>query len=214
MYISTAGIFITVSGIPPYKWLDLHKLSQFYLTPKEHNIKTIKYFTAQMKRSPEDASNIIRQNMYLRALKTISNLEIIFGQFKKRQIKGWLLYYKNGQYIEGNKLVAVSKWEEKESDVNIATHLIEDGFENQYESAVLISNDTDLRAPLLRVKRKLKKTVGVISPYKRTHIDLQKSSHFHKTISTEALKRCQFPEIMRDAKGEFFCPPKWKQTKS
>ena len=109
--------------------------------------------------------------------------------------------------------MTISKWEEKESDVNIAIHLIEDGYEDQFECAVLISNDTDLKNPLLRVKRKLKKTVGVISPYTITHIELQKSSHFHKTISAKALQECQFSEKMKDAKGEFFCPPKWRQNK-
>ena len=47
-----------------------------------------------------------------------------------------------------------------------------------------------------------------------THIDLQKSSHFHKTISISALKQCQFPEKMKDEKGTFFCPPKWKQSRA
>ena len=101
--------------------------------------------------------------------------------------------------------MTISKWEEKESDVNIATHLIEDSYEDEYDCAVLISND-------MRVKRRLKKTVGIISPYTITHIELQKSSHFHKTISSKALKECQFPEKMKDDKGKFFCPPKWKKN--
>ena len=63
------------------------------------------------------------------------------------------------------------------------------------------------------MKRKLKKTVGVISPYAMTHIEFQKFSHFHKTISVKALQRCQFPEKMKDAKVEFFCPLKWKKGK-
>ena len=196
-----------------YKWLNLQKLSEFYLSPKQHRIVKIKYFTASVKEKSKDPSNTIRQNVYLRAIKTLPNLEIIFGQFKKRQVRGVLLHYRNGKYVEGDELGAISKWEEKESDVNLATHLIEDGYDDQYECAVLISNDTDLKTPLSRIKRKLKKTVGVISPYKRTHIDLQKFSHFHKIVSIAALKKCQFPEKMKDAKGEFFCPPRWKQAK-
>ena len=140
-------------------------------------------------------------------------MKIIFGQFKRRQVKGIVIHDHSEEYIrKSSNIVTISKWEEKESDVNLATHLIEDGYESQYDCAVLISNDTDLKTPLLRVKRKLKKTVGVISPYAITHIELQKSSHFHKTISIEAIKQCQFPERIRDAKGELFCPPKWKQN--
>ena len=191
----------------PYRWLNLQKLSETFLNPKQHDIRKIKYFTALVKRTSDNNSSIIKQNIYLRALRTISNLEIIFGQFKKRQVTGIRYHYKE----ERDKFATITKWEEKESDVNIATHLMEDGYENQYECAVLISNDTDLRTPLLRIKRKLKKTVGIISPYKRTHIELQKSSHFHKTISIEILKKCQFSEKIEDAKGEFFCPPTWKE---
>ena len=64
---------------------------------------------------------------------------------------------RNNNFEEGFNIVIVTKWEEKESDVNIATHLIEDGYDNKYDCAVLISNDTDLKTPLSRIKRKLKK---------------------------------------------------------
>ena len=104
----------------------------------------------------------------------------------------------------------IQKWEEKETDVNIATHLIEDAYLNKkmYECAVLLSNDTDLKTPLLRVK-KSKKLVGVISPYKTVHTDLIRASHFKKVISDVILQNCQFPKEMQDNKGKFFCPKKW-----
>ena len=98
--------------------------------------------------------------------------------------------------------------------MNIATHIVSDAYKNHYDCAVLISNDTDLTPPLLHVKYELKKLVIIISPYKDIHTDLKKSSHFYKTISLQTLKQCQFPENMKDNKGEFFCPPKWKKTES
>ena len=210
IYIDGFNLYYRLKGTP-YKWLNLQKLIQFYLKPKTHEIKKIKYFTARVKRKPNDASNIIRQNMYLRAVRTVPNLEIIFGKFKKRQLKGPRLHYENGQYREGKESVAISKWEEKQSDVHIATHVVSDSYQNRLDCAVLISNDTDLTPPLLHIKHDLKKLVIVISPYQNIHADLKKSSHFYKTISLEALERCQFLEKMKDAKGFFFCPPKWKR---
>ncbi len=209
VYVDGFNLYYRLKNTP-YKWLDLQKLSKFYLNPKQHNIIKIKYFTARVKRVSNDTSNIIKQNIYFRALKTISNLEIIFGQFKKRQVKGRIIHKHSGKYTRDSNIVTISKWEEKESDVNIATHLIEDGYEDRFECAILISNDTDLKTPLLCIKRKLKKTVGIISPYTITHIELQKSSHFHKTISVKALQTCQFPDKMKDFKGDFFCPTKWR----
>ena len=104
-------------------------------------------------------------------------------------------------------IVKIKKWEEKKSDVNIATHLVSDTYQNECECAVLTSNDADLTPPLLHIKHKLKKLIIAISA------DLKKSSYFYKAISHKILEQCQFPEKMKNAKGEFFCPPKWKQDK-
>ena len=152
-----------------------------------------------------------RQDIYLRAIKTISNVEIIFGKFKKRQIKGFLCSFSERKRLK-KEIVEISKWEEKKSDVNIATHIVSDAYKNKFDCAVLISNDTDLTPPLLHIKQNLKKLVIIISPYNSIHTDLKKSSHFYKTISLSTLEQCQFPEKMEDIKGAFFCPPKWKQS--
>jgi len=194
----------------PYRWLNLKKLSEAHLNLRQHNIIQIKYFTAKIRRKAKDSSNVIRQNVYLRAIHTTSNLKVIFGQFKKRQVKGLKCYQEDGEYKEGKELTVISKWEEKESDVNIATHIIADAFKNEFDCAVLISNDTDLKTPLRYVKENFKKRVGIISPRRNIHIELKNASHFQKRISNKTLEQCQFPEKMKDAKGEFFCPPKWK----
>ena len=209
IYIDGFNLYYSLKDTP-FKWLDIQQLSNCYLNPEKHKISQIKYFTARVKRKLNDSSNIMRQYLYLRVLQTLPNIKIIFGQFKKRQVTGMKCYYKNQKYMEGDTLVTINKWEEKKSDVNIATQLIADAYQNKYDCAVLISNDTDLTPPLLHIKHKLKKLVIVISPYNTIHADLKKSCHFYKTISHQELKRCQFPEKMKDAKGEFFCPPKWK----
>ena len=209
IYIDGFNLYYRLKDTP-YKWLNLQKLSEFYLNRKQHKIITIKYFTALVKGTLEDRLNITRQHIYLRALKTLPNLEIVFGQFKKRQVTGLKCYYENGQYIEGTELITISKWEEKESDVNIATHIVADS--PQYDCAILVSNDTDLKTPLKYVKENFKKSVGIISPRRNIHIELRDASSFQKRISNKVLEQCQFPERMRDAKGEFFCPPKWKQV--
>ena len=205
IYIDGFNLYYRVKHTP-YKWLNLQKLSEAYFNMEKHNITKIKYFTALVKGTLKDSLNITRQHIYLRALKTLPNLEIIFGQFKKRQIKGLSLRCENGKYIEEDKLFTVSKWEEKESDVNIASHIIADAYEDEYDCAVLMSNDTDLKTPLVYVKEKVKKQVGIISPRRGAHEELIKASHFQKRISNKILKQCQFPEKMKDAKGEFFCP--------
>ena len=207
IYIDGFNLFYRLKQTP-FKWLNLEKLSKFYL--KQHNIIKIKYFTARVQSTLKDPEKDTRQDVYLRVLKTIPNLEIIFGQFKKRQVTGLKCRYDNEQYIETDELVTINKWEEKESDVNIATYIVADA--PQYDCAVLISNDTDLKTPLKYVKENLKKRIGIISPRRKIHRELENISHFQKRISNKILKKCQFPEKMQDAKGEFFCPSKWKQN--
>ena len=209
IYIDGFNLYYRVK-YTPYKWLNLQKLSQFYLDLKQHQIVKIKYFTAQVKRKPNDSSNVIRQNLYLRAIQTLPDTEIICGQFKERQIKGVICDDEDRKYFKKD-VIKVKKWEEKESDVNIATHIVADAYKNEYDCAVLISNDTDLKTPLIYVKKNLKKQIGIISPRRKIHIELKNICDFRKAITNRVLEKCQFPEYMKDAKGSFFCPPKWEQ---
>ena len=50
----------------------------------------------------------------------------------------------------GPKTVQVMKSEEKGSDVNLATYLLVDAFDDDYEAAVVVSNDSDLAEPIRR----------------------------------------------------------------
>ena len=211
VYIDGFNVFYSLKKTP-FKWLNLHKFSTVQLDSKKHNITKIKYFTARVQSTLTDPLKDTRQDIYLRALKTLPNLEIIFGQFKKRQVRGVLCNSKDRKLLNKD-IVKIKKWEEKMSDVHIATHLVADAYQNDCECVVLISNDADLTPPLLHIKHKLKKLVIVISPYKKISAELKKSSHFYKAISRKALEQCQFPEKMKDAKGEFFCPLKWKKDK-
>ena len=88
IYIDGFNLYYSLKGTP-FKWLDIQQLSNFYLNPEKHKISQIKYFTAPVKEKSHDPSNTIRQNIYLRAVRLIPNIEIIFGQFKKRQVTGY-----------------------------------------------------------------------------------------------------------------------------
>ena len=54
--------------------------------------------------------------------------------------------------------------EEKRTDVDIATHLLVDCFLDDFDEAVVISNDSDLVSPIEMVKSTFGKTIGVINP--------------------------------------------------
>lgn len=85
-----------------------------------------------------------RQQLFLRALRTIPNFEIILGQFSSHTYMMPLANPKPGQ----SRYAEVIRTEEKGSDVNIAAHLIHDAHTGKYDVGVLISNDSDLAEPL------------------------------------------------------------------
>jgi uncharacterized LabA/DUF88 family protein len=187
----------------PYKWLDLMKLFQFRLPG--HQIEKIKYFTARVLARPSDPDQPIRQQIYLRALQTIPIVEIYYGHFLTHVFKMRLANPSPGQ----NQYVNVVKTEEKGSDVNLATHLLCDGYNDRYECAVVVSGDSDLLAPIEVVMKELKKPVGVLNPQKKDCRVLLKQATFYKHIRKGVLAASQFPTTLTDAHGTISKPSSW-----
>ena len=107
------------------------------------------------------------------------------------------------------RFVKVVKTEEKGSDVNLATHLLWDGFRNDYEVAVLITNDSDLLEPVQVVRQELGLTVGILNPYKHPSRTLLRHCSFFKQIRSGVLAASQFPPTLADAVGTFHRPTSW-----
>lgn len=57
--------------------------------------------------------------------------------------------------MAGPRVVEVHKTEEKGSDVNLATFLLVDGFDQLYDEAVVISNDGDLAGAIHQANTRL-----------------------------------------------------------
>ena len=184
-----------------YKWLDLEALSKSLL-PRDEIVK-IKYFTADVKPRSNDKQQLSRQLIYQRALQTIPSLEIIKGRFLSSVTSMPMA-------SDPKKKVKVIKTEEKGSDVNIATHLLADGFLSRYEKAVVISNDSDLVLPVEMVQSTLNIKVGVIiPPTKYPSYHLIQSASFHRTLRSKTIQKSQFPHEMVDSNGKIYKPKAW-----
>lgn len=59
-------------------------------------------------------------------------------------------------------MVSYSHWEEKGSDVNVASHLLVDVLLGDIDAAVVISNDSDLRYPVQQARERV--PVGIVTP--------------------------------------------------
>jgi uncharacterized LabA/DUF88 family protein len=204
VYVDGFNLYYGALKSTPYKWLNIMALCNFLL-PK-NRIVEIKYFTALVTARPNDPDQPTRQQIYLRALRTIPNLEIIYGHFLEH-----VIFMPLAEPVpDMPKRVRVIKTEEKGSDVNIASHLVNDGHKKRYEAAILISNDSDLVEPIKIVRGELKIPVGVLNPIpdKPSH-ELRKHATFVKPIRKGVLAASQFTPTLQDAVGIFYKPPTW-----
>lgn len=104
------------------------------------------------------------------------------------------------------------KSEEKGSDVNLAAFLLKDCFKNEFDRAVVISNDSDLTTPIEIVVKECGKPVMVINPNHKTSISnqlIKVASEFRRTINPSAYAACQFNPTLTDSVGTFTKPSSW-----
>ena len=70
IYVDGFNFYYRALKGTPHKWLNLDTLFHLLLRPP-HAITAIKYFTARVSARPNDPGQPVRQDMYLRALRTV-----------------------------------------------------------------------------------------------------------------------------------------------
>ncbi len=204
VYVDGFNLYFGALRRTSYRWLNLQKLCELMLAA--HNrIDRIKYFTAHVTQRPQDPLQPARQQAYLRALRTLPNLDIILGHFLTHEVNLPLAGAPAGQPI---KYVRVLKTEEKGSDVNIATHLVHDAHLDRFDLAVIVSNDSDL-LEAVKIVKGLGKRVGVLNPHQNPSRVLLGEATFLKPIRQGPLGASQFPSQMADSQGTFHKPTGW-----
>jgi uncharacterized LabA/DUF88 family protein len=134
------------------KWLDLRMLCLAFAPAPQDTLGTVYYFSAYATWRP----NAYARHRALVAALRARGVEAVLGLFKEK---------------DRNCRTCGSHWtdhEEKETDVNIALHLLRDAQQDRYDRALLVSGDSDL-APAVRMVRHLfpHKDVRIIAPYGR-----------------------------------------------
>lgn len=133
------------------KWLCLRSLSESLLRNGEE-LQSVKYFSAYATWRPQSYA---RHRSYVDALKA-EGVRCIMGKFKERKMECRSCH------------VQYSRHEEKETDVNIAIHLIRDTFESNFDRAVVISADSDMRSAVAMAREiSGTKKIDVVAPPKR-----------------------------------------------
>jgi hypothetical protein len=146
-YIDAFNLYYGCLKGSAHKWLNLEHFCQ--LSFPADQVHQIRYFTARVKARPTDPQQPVRQAIYLRALQTLPCLTIHFGHYLEKKV---MMPYATPP-AGGPLTVRVVKSDEKGSDVNLATALLVDAFDKDFEKAVVVSNDSDLAYPVEVVRK-------------------------------------------------------------
>jgi len=194
------------SNFRRYLWLDVHALSKRLLLPHQVLGQT-KYFTARISGSkPSDHVQYAkeknakrkRQATYLDALESIPQLLTFEGR-----------YYDN--IIACNKCGKTwNSQEEKMTDVNIATEMLTDAFGDQFDTALLISGDSDLVPPVRKIVEVFPaKRIIVAFPPSRNSTELANSASGQFYIAKGHLKKSQLPDSIDTGSFVLKRPSPW-----
>ena len=183
-------------GWERYLWLDVQALSRNLLKADQTLVHT-KYFTSRIRGLPD---KVKRQNTYIEAIQTLTDVSVAFGKYQSnpRTCRKCGFVYEAAQ--------------EKMTDVNIAVELLQDAFQDAFDTAVLISADSDLIAPIAAVKRLFpEKRVVVACPPGRFSVHLTRAAHAYLKIGHGTIEKSQFPEeVITSAAFVLHRPASWK----
>jgi hypothetical protein len=84
VYVDGFNLYYGAVKGTPFKWLNLVELA-LQVLPPGHNVDRLKYFTARVS-GASDPGAPGRQQVYLRALRTLPEVEIHFGSFLAKTV--------------------------------------------------------------------------------------------------------------------------------
>ncbi|WP_396157799.1 NYN domain-containing protein [Flavobacterium sp.] len=180
------------AGFDYCKWLNLKLLVENLLQQNQSLIE-IKYFTSRVSNNPDKQK---RQNTYIEALESV-DVNIFYGNYQSDK-------------IECKRCKNVwPTYNEKMTDVNIATQILIDAYQDKYDMAMLISGDSDLVPPMRAVHEIFKnKRVFVAFPPKRHNQSVALIAKGSLTIGRKKLVESQFNDSVTKKDGYVLNKPK------
>ena len=105
------------------KWLDYQCIFQSMFP--EDVITIVRVYPAIAPNPPNDPGQAMRHDTYVRAIRTRLGVEVVVGRFQKAKREAVLV--RPPENIAANQTVFI--YQEQQSDVSLASHLLLDAFE-------------------------------------------------------------------------------------
>lgn len=187
VYVDGFNIYFGMleAGFDNCKWLNLKALVLSLLKPNQE-LAELKYFTSRVSNNPDKQR---RQTTYIEALET-EGIKIYFGHYQR-------------ETIECKRCSNIwPSYNEKMTDVNIATQMLVDAYQDKYDMAMLVSGDSDLVPPIRAIHENFKlKRVFVAFPPKRFNNSVALVAKGYLTIGRKKLSDCQFADEVKKSGG-------------
>jgi len=200
-YIDGFNLFFGMrdSGLRRYYWLDPEALIQNLLKPGQQ-LAGVRYFSARISPSASDPDKHLRQQAYLEAVETLAEVETIYGHYlskPKTCLRCGFDWQQN---------------EEKMTDVNIAVRLLADAMDDAFDTAMIVSADSDLVPPVMEVRARFpEKRIIIANPPKRHSVRLAEAANICFTIGRKKLQDSQLSDQITKPDGFVLTrPASWK----
>lgn len=177
-------------------WLDLVALAQS-LRPR-HRLVGVKYFTASVLNDPSAQS---RQDHYIDALSSLHPevVKVVLGRYQA----------KTKRCLECGK--EYISYEEKETDVNLATSIVVDALKGDFDAALIISADSDV-GPAVKAARlnNPRLFIAAAFPPGRNSQELKTLMPASFRIGSNKIRGAQMDDEFHAAGKQFRRPTKWR----
>ncbi len=180
-----------------YYWLDMVKFFEMFMRPNQELVK-VKYFSAK----PDNVDKALRQNAFFQANKENPKFQLLLGKYLRKNIKCF-----NCGYM-------IQTFEEKESDVRIATQIVNDANNHNCDVAIVVSADSDM-LPAIELALVAGTKVFVYFPpfhHSNSLSNISSSRVINLERYESRFRQCIMPDTVHLSLSDFdlAIPQKWK----
>lgn len=180
-----------------YYWLDMVRFFEKFMKPDQELI-CVKYFSSR----PDNNDKALRQNAFFQANKENPKFQLILGKYLRKNI----VCYNCGYMIQ--------TYEEKESDVRIATQIVNDANNHNCDVAIVVSADSDM-IPAIELALVAGTRVFVYFPpfhHSNSLSNISTSRVIYLEKYESRFRQCVLPDLVHLTASDFDLkiPDKWK----
>ncbi len=187
LYIDGFNLYHSVNDLaePFLKWCNFWRLGETIIPQVSERLVKVVFCTAYY---PGDFGKKVRHERFIKALAAVG-VETILGHFSTEP---------------ADCRSCGRKWHkptEKASDIHLALTIYDDAINNVYDTAYLLTSDTDQAATARFIKeRQSSKKIVSVSPPGREHSQHILSHTTHKiALNKDSIERCLFRNVVFDS---------------